>query len=434
MKQELLSVIDYIMDKHLFLVLILMAIALSNCTLNDDSAITNPTRLPSDISGESPTDILVRNTPTPVDMATPTLLQPEDEMATSTSISAPTLANNEHSPRVCTSPPQQFNIREVLEMSILDLRFENEDLVTFEGWTEGPEPIVIPVTPEATPDVFPGPHIYTRRLLTGGQISLPDSQLSPRPLVIEPILNNPCREDCPLEVISQSPNREWQLVQVHDWLVEVSGIWLVGRTEMVRLIPYITHLKWQWSADSSLLWIVYSDPELGGYTLVVELGSPVITRGTGPIAEELPSVLNPWYYIVAFSPVDKVALSTTSFEFTELDNDGLFTIRLTDPLTLTGSTRVIPGIVTVNWNDATQSFLLEIVKESGIEIQDLSGNTLLVIPRSTLELFHSIPDEGPLEPYFRIGNDFALSPSGEKFIIVQGPNLLLFECGHVTMP
>jgi hypothetical protein len=371
----------------------------------------------------------VRNTPTSIVMATPTLSQPEDEIATPTSTSVFPLSNNAHSPRVCISPPQQFNIREVLDMSILDLRFENEDLVTFEGWTEGPNPIVTPVTPESTPDMFPGPYIYTRRLLSGGQISLSDGQIRPRPLDTEPLLNNPCGEDCPLEILSQSPNREWQLVQVHDWLVEISGIWLVGRTEMVRLVPYITHLQWQWAIDSSLLWIVYSDPELGGYTLVVELGSPVITRGTGSIAGELPPVLNPWYYIVAFSPIDKVAISTTSFEFTELDSDELFTIKLTDPLTLTSSTSVIPGIVTVNWNDATQSFLLEIVKESGVEIQDLSGNTLLVIPRNTLKLFHSVPDEGPLEPYFRIGNGYALSPSGEKFIIVQGPNLLLFECG-----
>jgi hypothetical protein len=112
----------------------------------------------------------------------------------------------------------------------------------------------------------------------------------------------------------------------------------------------------------------------------------------------------------------------------------VFKIDLTDPLTLTDSSRVIPGIVTVNWNEATQSFLLEIVKESGIEIQDLSGNTLLVILRSTLALFHSIPDEGPLEPYFRIGNGYVLSPSGEKFVIVQGSNLLLFKCESVTTP
>jgi hypothetical protein len=410
------------MNKLLFLIFIITVITLSSCVLNDDGAIANPTNLPPDISAESQTDTLVRNTPTPMFVAT----------LTPTSVTP--LASNENSPRVCTSPPQQFNVREVLDMSILNLRFENEDMVTFEGWAEGPEPIVTPVTPEPTPATFPRPYIYTRRLLTGGQLSLLNGQLNPRPLDFAPPFNNPCHESCPLEVISQSPNREWQLVQVHDWLVEVSGIWLVSRTEMVRLIPYITHLQWQWATDSSLLWIVYSDPELGGYTLLVDLDNQVSIKSTGPITEDLPSVLNPWYYIVAFSSSDKVVISTTSFEFPELDSDEVFTINLTDSLTLTDSSRVIPGIVTVNWNDATQSFLLEIVKESGIEIQDLSGNTLLVIPRSTLALFHSIPDEGPLEPYFRIGNGYALSPSGEKFVIMQGSNLLLFECKRVTTP
>jgi hypothetical protein len=270
--------------------------------------------------------------------------------------------------------------------------------------------------------------------MAGGQLSLAEGQFSQRPLDVDPLLNNPCGEVCPLEIIGQSPNREWQLVQVHDWLVEKSGVWLVGKNEMIRLIPYITHLQWQWATDSCLLWIVYSDPELGGYTLVAQLDNPVVTRGTGPITQDLPYLLDPWYHIVAFSPIGKVAISTTSFEFPQLDSDELFTINLTDTFTVTASPRVIPGIVTVNWNESTQSFLLEIVKESGVEIQDMSGNTLIVIPRNTLEMFHSLPDEGQLEPHFRIGDSYALSPSGAKFAVVNGSRLLLFECESATIP
>lgn len=423
------------MNKSLFLIFITITVVLGGCTSNNNGETTVLTNWPSDAIATQPSTITpMKNTPELSVTLTAVLPQPTDEIVTATLTDVPTPTNDKYSPGVCTAPPQEFNVREALNMSLLRLKFENENLLTFEGWTEGPEPVVTPITPEPTPDMLPGSYIYTRRLIAGGQLSLAEGQFSQRPLDVDPLLNNPCGEACPLEIIGQSPNREWQLVQVHDWLVEKSGMWLVSKNEMVRLIPYITHLQWQWATDNSLLWIVYSDPELGGYTLVAQLDNPVVTRGTGPITQDLPYLLDPWNYIVAFSPIDKVAISTTSFEFPQLDSDELFTVNLTDTFTVTSSPRVIPGIVTVNWNESTQSFLLEIVKESSVEIQDMFGNTLIVIPRSTLEMFHSLPDEGQLKPYFRIGDNYALSSSGMKFAVVQGSRLLLFECEPATIP
>src|SRR5690606_10468427 len=183
-----------------------------------------------------------------------------------------------------------------------------------------------------------------------------------------------------------------------------------------------------------LLWIVYSDPEVGGYTLVAQLGSPVIVRNTVFGTEELPFQLDPWSHIVAFSPIDKIAISTTSFEFASDDTDELFTISLTDTFTVTEPSKIVPDIVTVNWNEGTQSFLLEIVRASGVDIQDLSGDTLLIIPRSTIELFYKIPTDESLPSYFRIGDDYTLSPSGARFAVVQGSNLLVFECEDLIGP
>jgi hypothetical protein len=426
------------MNKCLMLIF-MTAITLYSCTPIDSDTNIKPTNVPPGVASvELPTITPIMPTPLPLITVTSILPQPTDEIVTVTLTPVSIPANEGHLSRVCNSLPRQFDVREVLDMSILQLRFENEDLLTFEGWTQGPEPIITPVTPEPTPDMLPGPYIYTRRLLTGGGLSLPDGQLRPRDLDMGRLLNNPCGEECPLEIISQSPNGEWQLIQIHDWSVQISGIWLVSKDEMVRLIPYIPDLKWQWAIDSSLLWIVYSDPNLGGYTLVTQLDSPVITRGTGPLTEGLPYQLDPWYYDVAFSPIEKVAISTTSFEFPELDTDELFTVDLIDTFSLTSSARVIPGIVTVNWNEATQSFLLETITESGVEIQDLSGNLLLKIPRRILEVFRSlpIPDEDPLEPmepYFRIGN-YAISSTGERLAVVHGPNLLIFECTQVVAP
>lgn len=431
--------------KYLFLIFITitMTAILVNCTsenvgemnvsMDHSSAVIST----ESISTKPPIITPMKSTPTPKITLTDVLPQLLADIATPTPTAVPApVEDDKYLTRVCAAPPQEFNVREALNMSILYLRFENEKLLTFEGWTEGSEPVVTPITPEPTPEMRPGPNIYTRRLIVGGQLNLPEGQFSQRPLSLDSLLNNPCGEACPLEIIGQSPNREWQLIQVHDWLVEKSGIWLVGKKEMIRLIPYITHLQWQWATDSSLLWIVYNDPELGGYTLVAQLDNPIVIRGTGPITEDLPYLLDPWYFIVAFSPVDKVAISTTSFEFPRLDSDELFTINLTDTFTVTDSPRIIPGIVTTNWNEGTQSFLLEVVTESGsgVEIQDMSENTLITIPRSTLEMFHSLPNEGPLEPFFRIGDNYALSPSGAKFAVVQGFHLLLFECEPATIP
>lgn len=403
----------------------------SNVSVNHSSDVISTHVIPT----ERPIITPMKNTPTPNITLTSVVPQPSDNIAMITPTSVPVpIEDGKYFPRVCAAPPQEFDIREALNMSILRLRFENEKLLTFEGWTEGSEPIVTPLTPEPTPNMFPGSYIYTRRQIVGGQLSLPEEQFSQRPLNVASLLNNPCGETCPLEIIGQSPNQEWQLVQVHDWLVEKSGIWLVSKKEMIRLIPYITHLQWQWATDSSLLWIVYNDPELGGYTLVAQLDNPIVIRGTGPITEDLPHLLDPWYFIVAFSPVDKMAISTTSFEFPRLDSDELFTINLTDTFTVTDSSRIIPGIVTTNWNEGTQSFLLEVVTKSGVEIQDMFENTLITIPRSILEMFHSLPNEGTLKPSFRIGDNYALSPSGVKFAVVQGFRLLLFECEPAIIP
>lgn len=425
------------MSKYL-LFIFMVAVTLHGCTPIGNDTIDDPTTTPAGAASvDGPTISPIRATAAPASTATAVPPQPTNEVATATA-AVPTLTEAEPSPAICSSPPQQFDIPEALAINIIRFRFESENLLTFEGWTPGPEPVVRPVKPEPTPDMWPEPSVFTPRLLTGGQLTLPEGQISPRILDMGDLLNNPCSEDCLLEIISQSPNREWQLVQVQGWLVDVRGIWLVGKSEMVRLIPYTTHLEWQWATDSSLLWIVYNDPELGGHTLVAQLDNPAVVRRTGPITEDLPYLLDPWYYRVAFSPIDKVGISTTSFEFPGYDTDELFIIDLNDTFTVTDSSRVIPGIVTVSWNEATQDFLLEVVKENRVEIQDLSGNTLLIIPRRILEIFRSlpIPDEeplDPLEPYFRIGN-YALSPSGEKLAVQTRSAFLLFECERAFAP
>lgn len=389
--------------------IIIVVILISCCTSKNEPALIATSMSLHDTAAEAQPVRLTSRVPT--------------AGAAPTAVSAP--INN--LPNICTLADQPFDLHQLFNINLLSLRFENESLLAFEGWTEGPDPMMTPKTPEPTADMLPGPNISTRRVLTAGEIDLLEGKIRQRSLDWVPLLNNPCGEACPLEIIGQAPNQRWQLVQIHDWLVEKSGIWLVSDDEAVRLIPYMSDLRWQWATDSSLLWLVYSDPALGGHTLVVSLENPLVIRGTGPLAEGLPHFLDPWPYVVAFSPIDKVAMSTTSFEFPELDSDELVTVDLTDTFTMTDVAKVIPGLVTVRWNDGTESFLLEVIREDSVKIQDVSGNRVVVIPRSTLELIYSLPDDGPLSPYFRIGN-YALSPSGSQLAVVQGGRLLLLTC------
>lgn len=337
-------------------------------------------------------------------------------------------AVEEENVRICREPPQRFSFRDALGMQQLaQLRFASEELITFEGWMQRSEPSVLPLTPEPTPDMRPDPLSSSRILLAGGQLDLSSQELSPRPLDVDPPLTNPCGEACPLEVIGQSPNGKWQLIQISDWLRAQMGLWLVNEETALRLVPYVpANPKWQWAIDNSLLWLSYPDPELGGYTLVAHLDDPPVVNTAA-----YGSVLDPYFYSLAYSPMDNTARAVPSFELGDERTEEVFTIALTDDLEKVSATRSVPGIVSVGWNEATQSFVAQAVTDGGITFQELPDGLSLNIPHSTLEeLFPSFTDTINALPYgINAGGESAISKSGSKLALVHSPGeIWVFDC------
>lgn len=337
-------------------------------------------------------------------------------------------AVEEENVRICREPPQRFSFHDVLGIQRLaELRFASEELVTFEGWTQRPEPLVLPLTPEPTPDMRPDPASSSRILLAGGQLDLSSQELSPRPLDVDPPLTNPCGEACPLEVIGQSPNGKWQLIQISDWLRAQMGLWLVNEETALRLVPYVpANPKWQWAIDNSLLWLSYPDPEQGGYTLVAHLDDPPVVNTAA-----YGSVLDPYFYFLAYSPMDNTARAVPSFELGDERTEEVFTIALTDDLEKGNATQSVPGIVSVSWNEATQSFMAQVVTDDGITFQELSGSLSLNIPRSTLEaLLPSFTGTINALPYgISAEGESAISKSGAKLALVHSPGeIWVFDC------
>lgn len=418
------------MNRYFFLLLLVVTV-LSACTPNVGD-------IASDLSGQSlemivtvsPSDLPSTSTlaPTPTDGVS------ADVTIVSTETSTESAVNSITTQRVCSTLPQRFDFRAELGIyQILDLRFENEDILTFEGWADRPEASLAPETPEPAPDMMPGPYPSAGVLLVGGQLNIPDGIIEPRTIAFAPLLNNPCGEDCPLEIISQSPDERWQLVQVSDWLRDKMGIWLVGEKDMVKLTPYVPFgLDWQWADDSSMLWLEYSDPDRGGYTLVVYPENPITVNET-----IYGSPLDPTFYFPDFSPTEKVVLSTANPFELGVDTNELFTINLTNSLTQTASTQVIPGLISADWNDATQSFLLQIVNRNdaeiqSVEIQNQDGQVLVTIPQNIL---YSIETglslgEKPVPSYrFSLPGQYALSSSGRYVAKVKNSSeIWLFDC------
>ncbi|HOU40448.1 MAG TPA: hypothetical protein PK829_04170 [Promineifilum sp.] len=359
--------------------------------------------------------------PTPTRTATPTVTP----TATPTALPTPAPMPEQLDVRICSQAPQQFNLWAQLGIRPLSaLRFESEELVTFEGWAQRPES---PVYSEATPKPGPIPWPSSRQLLQGGQLDLSNGQLSPRPLDVGELLANPCDQTCPLEVIGQSPDGQWQLVQVSDWLPEVMGLWLVSEKTTDRLVHYVPYAPdWQWAADSSLLWLVYPDPEFGSYTLVARLTDPPVIQRPEP-----GSVLDTYGHFLAYSPVDNAALSVPSYDWTDEPRDEVSTIPLANGLESISAIQNVPDIVTISWNDARQSFMAQVVTTNSIQFIEIPDGTTWSIPEETLKaIIPSLVDVSSSLPIGLVATgEWATSASGDTLALLPNPALLwVFDC------
>lgn len=347
----------------------------------------------------------------------------------STMVATPTLPVLETQPshlntlRLCSIPPTAFNYREELGISfITDLRFINEDLLTFEGWAPGQVAISTVAPEDIQPPSTLGSGSFLLSLKAGG-LDLTSGNLFTRTLDFAPLLNNPCQEQCTVEIWGQSPDTRWQLIQVSTGIPEEIGVWLVNQGDKIQLVPYVPPgSNWQWATDSSLLWYTFYDREYGVYADAIPLKSPLHINFYDRVEND---VMNPLTNIIAFSPQDKTLLSTEQ----EAGFNELHTIDLTKNPPTVASTQVITDLVALRWNEATQSFLLEIIRKDGLEFREMGGKSL-VIPMELLYKLYPSVAKGDVEiQEIAPKEHFAISPSGAHLAIAyKNGEIEIFSC------
>jgi hypothetical protein len=355
---------------------------------------------------------------------------PTHPPASATPTPIPTLAIEETVAMVCQGPPQQFYLAATLGFQwMAGLRFESEERLTFEGWTHRPEPSILPRTPEPTPEPgsLPLSGSSFRIMLAGGQLDLSNGQPGPRPLDVDAPLANPCGEVCPLEVLGQSPDEQWQLAQINDWLRAQMGIWLLSAETAIRIIPYVpANLRWQWAEDSSTLWLTYSFHDIGGETLVIQLDNPPVVHASDP-----GGLLDPNLYWSGYSPADNTAFAVPAPMIGHENTDQVFTIDLGDDPERASGVWDLPGVKSVAWNEATRSITVQAVTEAGILFQELTGGFSLIIPNETLaSLLPSFTGAAnDLPTGLSAAGDWAISPSGSKLALFHSPSVMwFFDC------
>lgn len=353
----------------------------------------------------------------------------------STIVATPTLSVKGIQPsrlntlRVCSTSPTAFNYRDKMGISfITDLRFINETLLTFEGWIPGQVNFSTRTSEETPPSINLSSGSFVLSLKAGG-LDLVSGDFFTRTLDFAPLLNNPCQGQCTVEIWGESPDIQWQLIQVSRGTLKEIGVWLVSQNDKIQLVPYVPpDSNWQWATDSSLLWYTFYDREYGVYADTISLKSPLNVSFYDRSEND---GLNPLTNAIAFSPQDKTLLSTKQVD----DFNELHTIDLTDDPPIVVSTQVITGLVALSWNEATQSYLLEIVREDGLEFREMGGKSV-VLPMELLNTMYPSVANGDVEiQEIAPKEHFAVSPSGIHLAIAyEHGEIEIFSCEAPHIP
>ena len=99
----------------------------------------------------------------------------------------------------------------------MDFVFETEDVLTFLMWSSRPYPGATPTPHVGPPQVGrpTGELSMSRRVLLKGQTwDLNNGNLVESPVTDQNVIQSPCGQNCPLEVIGIAPDNSWQLLQI----------------------------------------------------------------------------------------------------------------------------------------------------------------------------------------------------------------------------
>jgi hypothetical protein len=214
------------------------------------------------------------------------------------------------------------------------------------------------------------------------------------PLTEQSAIQNPCDQDCPLEVIGIAPDNRWQLLQITDAPADYQGLWLVNEDAIINLVPYVPfYSRWDWSSDSHMLWLIYTLQDINGETyasesMVVDLAESalpqIIFQSWDPNPPQSPNILSPEEYKLVFSPTGKTVLSYEYFGSpTLIPANNQLEIYLTDvsqnPPQLLDSYKVhFPFII--DWSDTLEDFIILELGSTVVTVYALNHDVMYEIP------------------------------------------------------
>lgn len=350
-------------------------------------------------------------------------------------------ANTAVAPIVCSQFKSYINIQQEtnnVSWRLMDFVFEKEDVITFLMWSDRPYPGPTP-TPIVGPieggGVPPGEFSMSkRRLLKGQTWEFNNDTLVESPVTTQSAMNNPCDQDCPLEVVGVAPDNSWQLLQITDAPADYQGLWLVNEESALNLIPYVpSSSQWQWSSDSQMLWLVYilhdnSGESYGSESMVVNLTAPALPQitfrswdETGYQSQSPPTLLSPDEYTLVFSPVDKTVLlyeHMGSFSLTPPDNPvDVYIIDVTQnpPQLLDTYKARYPFLI--DWSDTLQDFVILELSTTGAVIYTLNNDVVYEIPMGVLKNIN-----------LDLGRRVAISPDQKNIVLMTSTNAWAYSC------
>lgn len=375
------------------------------CTPTDSGiqTVSKPTNSTSTNTPVKEPTVLTNTATAPIPTNTPPSIDPTDAPTPVESLIA------EETIYACSLPPRIFDAKESLGIvGLTRMNFITEEILEIEGW--GPRSIESSLTPDE--------QRMLGDMLKIGQFNLAEDTATMLETDFAFLLPNPCPDDCPFEVISQSPDAKWQLVQIR------RRIWLISESEKVQLVDFVpSWITWQWSVDGAFLWFKHTEPEYGSRAPIVQLKTPpVVTRPE--VSEDNP--LHPTNYHVVFSPQDNTILSTQkSLRDGTPGNGELYTFDLTESLTNPVSVETVPNLVKVEWNETTQEYLLITAYEDYVEIK--RANEMI-----TVKLFLNTFDDLISSEVIQHNVPFAMnavSSSGERLAVILGSSrIFVFDC------
>jgi RHS repeat-associated protein len=327
----------------------------------------------------------------------------------------------------------------------MDYFFEDDNNITFLIWSDRPNF-----------DTRPFPINYAWVQLTGLTWDFKYNVFTESSITEQQPMQKPYLEDYPVEVVGVSPNNEWQLLQITEAPEAYQGFWLVNKKTVTQIVPYVpSSIKWQWSNDSEMLWLIHTIHDISGdsyaiQSVVVDLAGTdapqtVFNSWDTDMSPNLLSPTEPEPYELVFSPAHKTVLSYKNIEVDEALLNQPLTVYSLDvsqnPPQQIEVFEVTPPFF-IDWNDTLQDFVIIELSETGGEIYTLDRSFVYKIP---IEIIKQMPnllgenDQGRTDAnvaaYLNANlKGIGISPDLHHVVLMMRNKAWAFSCDECPLP